>query len=170
MSGYGPSAGRVPDWPGPAAGHGGPFPVTGVQPGYGAGAPVSGSPGAGPRPGWYHDPSGAPVARWWDGRAWTAHVEPLGARPPGGAQPQLDAGPRNPLATMALVLGIGSLFLNPFGITSIAGMVFSGIGMSNAWLLQHQGHPARGLIKAMIGLGLAVLGAMVQLEIHGLLG
>lgn len=32
-------------------------------------------------PGWYADPSGAPAFRYWDGRAWTAHV--TGSRVPG---------------------------------------------------------------------------------------
>ena len=27
-----------------------------------------------PTPGWYPDPSGAPVQRFWDGNAWTAQV------------------------------------------------------------------------------------------------
>ncbi|MEV6349508.1 DUF2510 domain-containing protein [Actinoplanes sp. NPDC051851] len=35
--------------------------------------------------GWYADPSGLPATRWWDGRAWTDHVQPGGAvRPPAG--------------------------------------------------------------------------------------
>lgn len=41
-------------------------------------------------PGWYPDPSGAPVQRFWDGNAWTAQtagghpaaVPPRAARPP----------------------------------------------------------------------------------------
>lgn len=28
-------------------------------------------------PGWFRDPSGSYLWRWWDGRAWTAHVAPL---------------------------------------------------------------------------------------------
>mgnify|MGYP001553846043 CR=1 FL=1 len=33
-------------------------------------------------PGWYADPSGGDGQRWWDGSAWTSHVQaPLGATP-----------------------------------------------------------------------------------------
>jgi hypothetical protein len=28
----------------------------------------------GPVPGWYADPQGFPVYRWWDGNTWTAHT------------------------------------------------------------------------------------------------
>ena len=27
--------------------------------------------------GWFPDPNGQPVSRWWDGTAWTDHVQPL---------------------------------------------------------------------------------------------
>lgn len=30
-----------------------------------------------PAAGWYHDPSGEPQQRWWDGTTWTDHVLPL---------------------------------------------------------------------------------------------
>lgn len=29
----------------------------------------------GPPPGWYADPNGAPVQRWWDGTRWTEHTQ-----------------------------------------------------------------------------------------------
>lgn len=28
--------------------------------------------------GWYRDPSGAPLDRWWDGGQWTPHTQPMG--------------------------------------------------------------------------------------------
>ncbi|NMO53674.1 DUF2510 domain-containing protein [Actinoplanes sp. TBRC 11911] len=31
--------------------------------------------------GWYADPSGQPAQRWWDGQAWTAHVQPTPPAP-----------------------------------------------------------------------------------------
>jgi hypothetical protein len=36
---------------------------------------------AGPPPGWYNDPHGAAVQRWWDGTTWTDHTQPV--PPPG---------------------------------------------------------------------------------------
>jgi hypothetical protein len=29
-------------------------------------------------PGWFPDPAGAPVERWWDGARWTPYTQPLG--------------------------------------------------------------------------------------------
>ena len=37
-----------------------------------AAAPVAGAPA----PGWYPDPTGDRALRYWDGLAWTAHVQP----------------------------------------------------------------------------------------------
>lgn len=31
-------------------------------------------------PGWYTDPAGAPLDRWWDGAGWTQYVQPAGTR------------------------------------------------------------------------------------------
>jgi hypothetical protein len=32
---------------------------------------------AGPPPGWYPDPRGLQIVRWWDGTQWTPHEQPL---------------------------------------------------------------------------------------------
>ena len=37
-----------------------------------------------PQPGWYADPGGQQLLRWWDGRAWTPHTQP-GPEPQPGA-------------------------------------------------------------------------------------
>jgi uncharacterized protein YxjI len=40
-----------------------------------------------PPPGWYPDPSGGAGTRWWDGQAWTEHVQPPPAAPPAPQAP-----------------------------------------------------------------------------------
>jgi hypothetical protein len=37
------------------------------------------------RPGWYADPGGQQLLRWWDGRAWTPHIQPGPDMQPGAA-------------------------------------------------------------------------------------
>jgi hypothetical protein len=38
-----------------------------------------------PRPGWYPDPGGQQLLRWWDGRQWATHTQPLPDPQPGAA-------------------------------------------------------------------------------------
>lgn len=53
--------------------------------------------GAQPRqePGWYPDPAGQQVLRWWDGTAWTPHTQPM-AEPPPGVVLRTGPGPGGP--------------------------------------------------------------------------
>lgn len=42
-------------------------------------------------PGWYPDPGGAPMLRWFDGRQWTPQTAPMG--PAAGGMPPQPGGP-----------------------------------------------------------------------------
>jgi Protein of unknown function (DUF2510) len=55
--------------------------------------PNYGNPPAGPPAGWYPDPNGLQVQRWWDGRQWGPQAQPMPAGPPGAPQ-GTQAGPR----------------------------------------------------------------------------
>lgn len=39
-----------------------------------------------PAPGWFPDPSGAPLQRYFDGTQWTTHTAPYNPPAPAGAQ------------------------------------------------------------------------------------
>lgn len=60
-----------------------------------------------PPPGWYADPSGAPVRRWWNGQQWTDSVQQPPKRRSGRA-----------LKIIAVVLGL--LFVGCLGLTQVA--------------------------------------------------
>lgn len=49
-----------------------------------------------PQPGWYPDPAGQQVLRWWDGTAWTPHTQPMPVPSPGAVLLRTGPGPGGP--------------------------------------------------------------------------
>ena len=115
------------------------------------GAPTG---GAGVAAGWYADPAGAPVERWWDGTAWAAETRPHSALAQPLAKPVL----KNTHATVGLVLGIAALLLNTFLVMSVAGLVFSILGLNRAGQLVSAGYAPVGRGRAIAGMLLSLLG------------
>jgi hypothetical protein len=98
---------------------------------------------------WYPDYADSRMVRWWDGLQWTDYTAPAGA--PAGAQAAVQTAPTllatpssyavgrpstanpysnpainavvNSIATRALIYSLIGLFINPFAILSIGGLV-----------------------------------------------
>lgn len=62
-------------------------------------------------PGWYPDPSGVPVQRWWDGASWSTHTAPAGYASHGSTTIVNLAPPKS--VGVAFVL---TFFFGPFGM------------------------------------------------------
>lgn len=59
-----------------------------------------------PVPGWYHDPADARLVRWWDGSAWTEHVQDAAAvSAPTAETAAVAAAPAEPRAAAPAVSG-----------------------------------------------------------------
>jgi len=87
-----------------------------------------------PAPGWYPDPSGSPLLRWWDGERWTDSTHAAGAgegqlpapattavvEPPAAPQaPEPSATPRHRGRAVALVAGFLVILLVAVTILTI---------------------------------------------------
>lgn len=98
------------------------------------------SPGS-QTPGWYPDPSGQPLMRWWDGVTWTDQTQPTQA-PPGTFQPpsnyptwsppqgygqQQAAG--NGFSIAGIVCGVIALLILPI-IFGPVGLILGGVAKS----------------------------------------
>lgn len=137
--------------------------MSGQHGGYGGWQPQGAPPmPATAQPGWYPDPSGGPVQRWWDGTAWTSATQVHGYPPAATVI-------RNPKATAGMVLGIVSMVINPLGIPAIVGIVLSGLGLAGAGTLQRHGYPPVGRTKATWGMVLSILGLLGTVTFKGML-
>ena len=113
------------------------------MPGSGAAGPSPFAPPTGPRAGWYRDPYGYPVVRYFDGRQWTHHTAGIVAPPRSGGQH-----PVMPLqaAAGAVAVLIASLLASrylidylvryewPIAVYALIGVVV-GYGPSAGWCL-----------------------------------
>jgi Protein of unknown function (DUF2510)/Septum formation len=121
------------------------------------------SEGPSPPPaGWYPDPSGAPVQRYWDGTAWTAGEAPMATSP--------QQSPRNGLGIAALVLGIIGVVVGiiPFFfwlavILGVIGLIFGFIGRGRA----NRGEATNGtmalwgIITSAVAVVLSIVGLVI---------
>lgn len=118
-------------------------------------------------PGWYRDPTGAPMERWWNGVTWSEATRPASPPPATYVMPvQYGPGvfpvspPRNGAATAGLTLGIICMFVNSFLLLSTPAFICSIVGLTKASQLQAAGFGPVGRASAVWGLVLSILGAL----------
>lgn len=94
-------------------------------------------------------------------RAYSAGVPGASTAPgaPTGPLPSL-ANVQN-LATWAIVLGITSIFVNPFGAASIAAIICGALSLSRRSTLERAGHAVPPMTLALVGL---ILGAVALIN------
>lgn len=114
-----------------------------------------GRPGAAVAPGWYPDRATPGTERWWDGTSWGTQTRPL----EGLARPLPPLVLKNTPATAGMWLGIASLVVNTFLVTSLAAVVLCALGLTRASRFTTAGYAPVGRTRAVAGLVLAVLGA-----------
>ncbi|MCG2624678.1 DUF2510 domain-containing protein [Arthrobacter sp. I2-34] len=127
---------------------------------------IGGNQTALPPAGWYLDPSDPARQKWWDGRAWTEHVQVqapvLQAARHDSPQPAVTR-PSNPIATTGFALGIASFFLFAipiFGVLlSITAALFSWVGL----VLQGPEMATRYKVFGIIGVALGLVYTFMSL-------
>ncbi len=138
-----------------------------------------------PEAGWYADPAGSELVRYWDGTNWTEHTSPPPtAAPPAppqqpayayaqapsrpgvataGAYPQyvIAVPAKNSLATRALVWAIISLVINPIALPSIMAIVFGSQALGVASQMEQAGLPNSARGRAISAIVVGSVGALI---------
>ena len=113
--------------------------------------------------GWYPDPDGKPVQRYWDGSAWTEQNRPSVGQPMASMPTaRIGGAPQNGMGTAALTLGILGFFCFPL-IASVLAIIFGKIGMTRAdqGLATNRGAAKAGFVLGIIGLVLGGIGLII---------
>lgn len=107
--------------------------------------------------GWYADPQGNPVDRYWDGEAWTEQSRPR-MTPVSRGGPMVVGASRNGMGTAALVMGILGILILPI-VFSLLAIIFGsvGIGRVNRGEATNKGVAVTGLVLGIIGMILGLL-------------
>ena len=131
-----------------------------------------------PQPGWYQDPVNPDLQKWWDGRNWTDHTQPLAVAAQGGTQgygqgaayaggyPGYRVPARsNPAALVGFILGLVSvpMFWIPFlgtGIALAAGAC-AAVGLSNQKPDMGSNYKVFGVIGLILGIIFTLLSLLI---------
>ena len=126
------------------------------------------SPSSAPVPGWYPDNHDRSLQRWWDGTQWTAHTTPTAVQIPVAAAPVGRAAGSNSHAIAALIVGIGSILINPLGASTVAAVVLGVVALRRAKnyapQLARRGMAIAGMVIAVVGLIVNIVFAVLVIE------